>query len=320
MRDQLIGYLLDALEPDERSQVEEQLSRDPELRQDLHVLSRAFEPLAVDRNHYEAPPGLVDRTFQYIAAQTETRVAAPAFARGRFSMTDMLVAAGIFVAATMLFFPALNQSRFAARVNSCQNNLRQLGVALANYSSMHNGHFPHVPQHQQFGVAGIYATLLVDHGFLTEHRVLICPSSRMAEQARDFRVPTMAELRSAAAHELEKMHERMGGSYGYNLGYVEKGNYKGPKNLQRHTFAIAADTPGSESAHTSPNHLCRGQNVLFEDGHVQYLTTCKARGCVDDIFVNDDGKVAAGLHVDDAVIGHSHDKPIPSGVKMGVKQ
>ena len=51
MREQLIGYLLSALEPDEHQIVEAQLSRDPQLKRELELLSRSLQPLACDREH-----------------------------------------------------------------------------------------------------------------------------------------------------------------------------------------------------------------------------------------------------------------------------
>jgi hypothetical protein len=97
----------------------------------------------------------------------------------------------------------------------------------------------------------------------------------------------------------------VGGSYGYTLGYVSRGRYRPTKNLGRANFAIVADAPNPTPPYHSHNHGGCGQNVLFEDLHVQYLTTCKAHGCTDDIFTNDDGKVAPGLHAHDSVIGPS---------------
>ena len=45
MRDLLLGYLLNALEPDEKRELERCLSSDPELRRDLELLRRSLEPL-----------------------------------------------------------------------------------------------------------------------------------------------------------------------------------------------------------------------------------------------------------------------------------
>ena len=69
----------------------------------------------------------------------------PAPQSKQWSFADMVVAAGIFFAATMLFLPAMSQSRFAARVTACQNHLRQVGVGMNNYSMYYNEYFPDVP-------------------------------------------------------------------------------------------------------------------------------------------------------------------------------
>ena len=103
----------------------------------------------------------------------------------------------------------------------------------------------------------------------------------------------------------------MGGSYGYNLGYVRNGKYQATKNLYRDNFAIMSDSPNPNAPNLqSSNHGGRGQNVLFENGSVQFLTSTKALGSNDDIFTNDDGHVAAGLNPNDSVIGSSSAAPI----------
>jgi hypothetical protein len=312
MRDHLIGYLLDALDPEEHEIVEAHLSRDPQLKRELELLSRSLLPLVADKGHYDAPPGLAHRTCEFVAMQSRISVApaAPGHARSQWRMADMLVAAGIFLAATMLFFPALNQSRFAARLLGCQNNLREIGMALTNYSDRHKGYFPDIPRQGRLSAAGIYATKLVEGGYLGNPQIIVCPASSLADGILEFQVPTSKDLQIAPMPRLVTLHKQMGGSYGYNIGYVSDGRYRSTKNLRRKTFALMADAPAAAAPYSSPNHGRCGQNVLFEDLHVQYLTTCKAHGCRDNIFLNDDGLVAAGTHVHDAVVGASHAKPL----------
>ncbi len=312
MREHLIGYLLSALEPDEHQTVEAQLSRDPQLKRELDLLARSLHPLACDREHYHAPLGLAHRTCEFVAEQAQILPApsTPAYAPSSWRLSDMVVAAGIFLAATMLFFPAVNQSRFAARLLGCQNNLRELGMGLTNYSDLHQGYFPDIPAEGECAAAGIYATKLVEGGFLANPRVIICPASSLADSEDELLVPTSYELKRAQGPRLIVLQKRMGGSYGYNIGYVSGGKYHATKNLHRPRFALMADAPGVDAPIRSLNHGDCGQNVLFEDLHVQYLTTCKARGCKDNIYVNDDGQVAAGKHLNDAVVGASHAKPV----------
>ena len=307
MREYLVGYLLDALEPAEQEMVEAELARDPRLKEELAVLSRCLSPLAADGGHHEPPPGLAVRTCEFVVRQAQVTVGPSVVTsrRSEWSFTDMVVAAGIFFAATMLFFPAVNQSRFAARVTGCQNNLRQIGTALRSYSTMYGGYFPTPQLDSQDAAAGMYVPCLIEHGLLEGAHLVVCPASPLADRVVQFRIPTRQEIHEASASERPRLHALAGGSYGYTLGYVSKGRYRATKNLGRPTFAIVADAPNPSPPYHSHNHGGCGQNVLFEDMHVQYLTTCKAHGCTDDIFTNDAGQVAPGLHAEDAVISPS---------------
>ncbi|MEX2111746.1 MAG: DUF1559 domain-containing protein [Pirellulales bacterium] len=311
MREQLIGYLLDALEPAEHEQVQAQLNRDSGLKRELEVLSRSLLPLTADREFFEPPAGLADRTCVFVAlrAGRVSLAQPPATVARQWSMADMVVAAGIFLAASLLFFPAMSQSRFAARVTQCQNNLRSFGMALNNYANIHRGFFPNVPLEGRCSAAGVVAVRLRDLGFLEGKGIVVCPASSLADEAAVFEIPTAAELESASDEQLPVLHRRMGGSYGFNLGYVQDGRYFSPRNLHRARFAVMADSPSAKPPYHSANHGGCGQNVLFEDGHVQYLTTCRAHGCRDDFYTNDKGVVGPGLHMYDAVIGSSDTKP-----------
>jgi len=65
MHDQLIGYLLEALEAEETACVQRMLEVDIEARQKLNTLRTALEPLQGDR-HVEAPATLAIGTCQRI--------------------------------------------------------------------------------------------------------------------------------------------------------------------------------------------------------------------------------------------------------------
>jgi hypothetical protein len=321
MRDDLVGYLLDALEPHEKVAVETQLSRDPALKQDLEVLRRQLFLLEADRTNYPPPPGLAQRTCEFVASRIDVALspATPAPARWRF--VDFAVAAAVFLAASTLFLPKLQQSRFAAQVSGCQNKLQQLGQSLVQFANFNGDHFPSLIQGQRQLPAGVYATKLSENGLLGEPGLVVCPSSPMAEQGGPFRVPGLQEIENASPDKLADMYRAMGGSYGYNLGYLADGRYQPTKNLQRPTFALMADAPDAERSRSLPagrlssfNHGRSGQNVLFEDGHVQFLTKCNADGCPDDIYLNDEGQPTAGMHRDDAVIGPSFAHPMPAKV------
>src|SRR5690606_13518307 len=132
-----------------------------------------------------------------------------------------------------LFFPAIQQSRTAARQAACQNNLRQLGVALTEYSERNHKYFPPVPPQGNLAAAGVYAVQLLDNGLLDDPHQLLCPAIEEAQQDEPFRVPTAAELEAATGKQLEQLRRRMGGSYGYSLGYITDRGYQHVKNQGR---------------------------------------------------------------------------------------
>jgi hypothetical protein len=218
--------------------------------------------------------------------------------------------AGVLVTAVLLIFPAIEGSRFRARVTTCQDNLQQLGTALVRYSQNHGNYFPQVPQQGNLAAAGIYAPALLNDGLLDSSRQVVCPGSSLATD-QPFQVPSFSELQAASGRELGKLRNKMGGSYGYSLGYIDDGRYVSTRNLSRPTFALMADTPSDTlPGFQSQNHGGKGQNVLFEDGQVRFLTSSRPIEDGDDVFVNDTGLVAAGDQRNDSVIAGSSAAPL----------
>ena len=327
VEEQLLGYAIGALDDSEREQIEEGLKNDPWLRRELASVRERLKPLETSAVVFDPPPGLAERACQLVAMQAaaeSARRARPSISAlpapvGWLSHTrwpDLVMAIGVGLAASLLLLPAVRSNRFSAQLAACQDNLRKVGFALQSYSQRHGGFFPLVPSQGRLAVAGIYAPMLLRGGFLTESQTVVCPGSGLNDAAR-FRVPSLDELEKAAQDDLPRLRCAMGGSYGYCLGHLRNGVYEGTRNRQRPCFALVSDAPSPDRpGHQSRNHGGRGQNVLFEDGHVSFLTCSKPCNLFDDIFVNDNGLVAAGLHEDDAVIGPSDASPLVS-LKVG---
>jgi len=334
LQEDLLGYVLGALDEEEAAEIERRLAEDPQGQERLAAISQALSPLAAARREYEPPPGLASRTCRFVLGRGESRFPAraaalvgtvqrpaptamhpielPAAPETHFYWQDLLMAVGVIVAASLLLFPAIHGSRVQARLLACQDNLRELGNSLTRYSEYHGGMFPEVPSEGKLAAASVYAPILAANNLLPEDRLVVCPASPVA-QTGSFRVPTLEEIEAAGSPEtLAELQQTMGGSYGYSLGYQDKAGYHPTRNLRRANFAIAADAPGSLApSRLSENHGRLGQNVLFEDGHVRFATSPRvgeSRG--DDFFVNDEGLVAAGVHANDAVIGAGATPPI----------
>jgi len=338
MREQLLGYLLGALDAPEHLAVESELKKNSHLQQEMELLAASLAPLEADQQPYLPREGLAESTAAFVTLcarklpASSADVHATSGNRSPWSMLDVVVAAGVCLAASLLFIPAIANSQYQARLLGCQNNLHTIGVALHQFSENNRGNFPQSPASGNLAAAGYYAPVLIRDGYIQDEAVFLCPARPLAIPRKNDAgtgvagtgvagmgpaskplprtIPTLDELLAAKGAILAELQHRMGGHYGYNLGVVIDGRLHPVRNQGRATFALVADSPRS-SGQQSRNHDRRGQNVLFEDGHIRYVVGCGDQECgLDDLFLNDDGVVAPGVHPNDAVISASHVRPI----------
>src|SRR5438045_1802217 len=131
MNEELIGYLLNALEPDATQAVERHLESSPEARRQLLALRRALHALEADREDGYPPANLVVETLQRIAQYHCRPVEVlkfPALSsepaiRNRWRRADVLVAASIAFITLMLIPPGMLKLQHNQRVVACAENL-----------------------------------------------------------------------------------------------------------------------------------------------------------------------------------------------------
>ena len=328
MRENLVGYLFGALEEPEAGQIEAALA-DPEKRmafeRDLASLRLAAKPLARDREHIGPPPGLASRTMAFIAANPAgtavtsgsrplpgPRSFTPERNGGTLSgpraWFDRVIIAATALAAAILVGPLLLDSIQDSRARRAERNLQKASAALQGYAEAHRV-FPTPPGSGPLSRAGLYApTLVSEQRLVADDGTLLCPDSALARRG-NFRVPTLDELKAAiGTPQFEEMVRNMGGDYGYTLGHRNaSGELQPYENLRRAHHPIMADAPDDDGEKSS-NHPDGIHHVLFEDGHVKRLLQDDIRRD-DHIFKNHDGKVAAGVDPEDAVIGDSYHRP-----------
>jgi hypothetical protein len=329
MRNELLGYLMGALESDERMRVEVALANDQKLRGEMELLREGLAPLD-DGERWEPPPGLVRRTVDFVFLNRVfdvqgPRADEPAVTRmpsdwsdrpapiRRWRMVDVTVAAGIFVAAAAVVFPAIIQSRANTQRLACQGRMETTYAAVSKYADLHNGALPIATAKNDYtGKAGIYAPLLKEAGYLQNSEDVVCPGSKLADEVNrgDFRLPSLAELNRASGEQLTLYVRRMGGSYAFAIGYRENGQYRMLRLRPGVDFPLMSDSPDEHGKPVGHHGGC-GRNVLTVSGVINYIRTCCRPGTHDRLFTNDDGMLDAGVGRHDAVLGRSEIGPLP---------
>jgi prepilin-type processing-associated H-X9-DG protein len=346
MTPDLLGYLLHSLEPAEERAVEEFLEGSPEARQQLLRLRQRLQPL----DSWEQPDPPADffyRTLRAIAARrTEKSEAARATLTTPVPLADRPrpaaiirpwaiseVAPGIsswrrpdvWVSIAMLLMvclsipPVLRFVRERAHQVECRENMRYFHPSLVHYADMNGGFLPGPQASGPLARAGVVVPTLYDNGLLTDRCKIGCdPSCSMRPVA-------LQEVRQHDPNDAG-FWTRLGGSYGYQLGYVvHEGNTVRLMPIRigdgNNTPILADRPPRAGEANdfytgNSPNHGGRGQNVLYLDGHICFQVTRQSQKTDDmDIYLNQQRKQAAGTHARDSVLAPSEAAPLPEPIE-----
>jgi hypothetical protein len=220
-------------------------------------------------------------------------------------------AAVLLVLVGGLAFPWLVRQWQEHQVAACANNLHVFWNGLQFHSDIHDGAFPHVEEEGARSFAGIFVPILNDNKMLEHDASVLCPA--VGKRRPDGR--SVRDLESiwkqSGNNEYRAVIREVGGSYAYPLGYRDGPRLVGLTRDDNDRQPIMADAPGSDGRGNSPNHGGRGQNVLFIGGQVQWYTTRAVGPDGDDIFLNDNGEVAAGLRPQDVVLGVGDACPFP---------
>lgn len=312
MNEDMLGYLLNLDEPEERSRMAERLHNDPEAAARMQVLRKLTETLEADKDAPPPPPGLVARTIgrvaEYVCLQQPGKLPGSdpmldammarmtpekwksvievldrAGTPMRSRRADWIVAGSIMCIAFALLLAGIPYLRFRSNVQACQNQLRQIYQAVETYADNHNGRYPQVgsPPHE---TAGTFLVMLHESGALAPSSGYFCP-------AAPLQYPS---------------------GYAYTLGYYDPaGQLAGlgrNAGSGENSLAILADRPSPERTGPGPDHRY-GQNVLYMGGNVRFCTSTQAGPDGDDIYHNWNGLVGAGANIRDVVLGYASDRP-----------
>jgi prepilin-type processing-associated H-X9-DG protein len=322
MDENLVGYLLKALDPDAERAVADYLASDPEAERRLELLRQVLEPLGADIAAPTPPPGLAVRTLacvaEYCCRQLPPAPKLPATRGGGgaprrwWRRADVLVAATVLLTVGLLVPSTVNWARHKEQITLCKDNLRKFGFALHKYRDQHKGAFPTIKDEKEpFKVAGLFVPVLHDAGVLPDDVSVRCPAQGLPKKSPW----SLAQLREMTPEEFQQKADDLACCYAYSLGFRDpQGRYEGPRaepNPHQSLVPLLADAPPFDDPRlgNSPNHGGAGQNVLFLDGHVTYHRTRNVGFEGDDIYLNKAGEVKAGLDRLDAVLGRSAARP-----------
>jgi hypothetical protein len=319
MEENLIGYLLNALDPATERDVETYLRERPEAGKQLEKLRLALAPLEADRDTIDPPADLASRTLTRVEALRPAPAApaslltAPPAGFTWWRRPDVLVAAVLLFAALGIGAPGLVKIIEGTRARSvCSNQMRDAYTSLVDYSQLHGGNFPRAEDQPRHNVAGVYVPILNDAGVLPPNFSTRCPSKGEPGAA----VRTMRDLEQMPQEEFDALAPRLSGCYSYSLGYRDaQGQLHGLRADDGDDLPLLSDRPltGEESADctgvrcNSPNH--GGQNVLYIGGYVRFHKSPNVGRGGDHIFLNRKNEVKAGVDPSDTVLGMSADQP-----------
>jgi prepilin-type processing-associated H-X9-DG protein len=333
MDDQLLGYLLEALEPVEMAAVEARLGADPRAQERLQLLRRLLKPLEADKDLDEPPPGLYIGAISAAAAwlkqtpdESEPARTARPISNGpvvpslrtrsdvspRWSSWrrwDAIAAAVLLVSVLGIGLPALSAIQSTRLKTECANNLRSWYGALASYSHQQSdGHFPFIGTESRYMRPASFVPILLENGHRPDHGTnLTCP----AEGRRPL--PNIHSDNATSVHHVPT-------AYAYTLGYRDHFDKLQPICRPRHgetleRMPLMADRPPAsfleplKPAHPGGPLHGKVVNVLFAGGHVEACTSPRVGINGDHIYMNQFDEVRAGIDPEDGVLADGDVEP-----------
>jgi len=204
-----------------------------------------------------------------------------------------------------IMLPALARAREAARRASCANNMKQVGLVFKMFASEHGGEFPELssePGRLMFANEGSDAEYPVFPEYLTDLSILFCPSDvgdvHLLEDSTDpdrliddqsyfyLGYVVMNDVEVQAFAEAYRERISRGLKFDQDLDVPEGTGTGGGNRILRliegvERSGVTDTTNAAASAMVQSsmpilierpeNHIPGGGNVLFMDGHVEFV-------------------------------------------------
>jgi prepilin-type N-terminal cleavage/methylation domain-containing protein/prepilin-type processing-associated H-X9-DG protein len=207
--------------------------------------------------------------------------------RHGFTLVEMLVVLAIMVVLSALLFPVFSHVREKGRRTSCQSNLKQIGLALQQYTSDHDGIYPaltsvsYSPQGEAKQLKWsdmlqpyLKSTAVFDCATHTERYPagVETPATPMLDEITGdydydwFAIPNAQHKHNRYGQNVTEMQVEFPAQAAmiYDAGWI--GQEKSLYYLQAYEEDSNGDHTCYHSAHNG------GANFLFADGHVKWMS------------------------------------------------
>ncbi len=185
------------------------------------------------------------------------------FTRKAFTLIELLVVIAIIALLAAILFPVFSRARENARKSSCANNLKQLGVGVAQYVQDYDEIWPMIWN----GNTNVYNWAPGEFPYVKSYQVYRCPSDSR-DHASSYlgnnwlHIKALADIQkvSSVVYLIEG-YTGAGGNFSPNQANYFRGLNE-DYTLWNATHRI------TQASNGLPRHL-GAANVLFVDGHVK---------------------------------------------------
>ncbi len=179
----------------------------------------------------------------------------PKFSKG-FTLIELLVVIAIIGILAGILLPVLSRARESARKTQCMSNVKQIGMGLIMYANENSESFPSDSAYSESSPAMRGLNLLYDT-YVSDNKVFNCTSDATVTSALNSGM-------SASTSDGMEAFTSTQCSYGYDRSHTQADDAD---------VALASDRPPSDTTKSSDNHNGRGQNVVYVDGHVEFVNS-----------------------------------------------
>ncbi|BCM88497.1 hypothetical protein IAD21_00330 [Abditibacteriota bacterium] len=223
--------------------------------------------------------------------------------RKAFTLIELLVVIAIIAILAAILFPVFARARENARRASCQSNMKQIGLGIAQYTQDYDERYPTIrnfapgvlaPKQSWDGIIEPYIGTKVNNATTASAQIFLCPSDSVAVD------PTIFTVRRTYSMPWNNVTVATGSLTDPYLGGVDNGTFITGRALSEipapattlmvverpfklNGFGLGSGStcagptaptqpqyaPGNSNYLSNPLHF-DGYNYLFIDGHVKY--------------------------------------------------